>query len=57
LGFKPIPVEKKIEAVSTVVLREKVQSVAREIRVHRTSIYIWNERAFTALEETLEPHK
>jgi len=34
-----------------------VQPVAREVGVHRTSIYIWKKRALLALEEALEPHK
>jgi len=34
-----------------------VQPVAREVGVHRTSIYIWKERTVLALEEALEPHK
>jgi len=57
LGFKPVPTQKKIEAVSRVVAGEKVQPAARKVGVHRTSIYIWKERALSALEEALEPHK
>jgi len=57
LSFKPVPTQKKIEAVSRVVAGEKVQPVARKVGVHRTSIYIWKERALSALEEALEPHK
>mgnify|MGYP001049405621 CR=1 FL=1 len=57
MSFKSIPVEKKIEAVSKVVSGEKIQPVAKEIGVHRSSIYIWKERALSALEEALEPHK
>jgi len=57
LGFKPIPVEKKIEAAFRVVSGNKIQPVAREIAVHRSSIYIWKERALSALEEALEPRK
>ena len=38
LSFKPIPVEKKIEAVSNVVSRQKIQPVARKVGVHRVSI-------------------
>ena len=34
-----------------------MQPVARKVGVHRTSIYIWKERALSALEEALEPHK
>jgi len=40
-----------------VVAGEKVQLVAREVRVLRTSIYIWKERAIAVLEEVLELHK
>jgi len=40
-----------------VVAGEKVQPVARKVGVHRTFIYIWKERALSALEEALEPHK
>jgi len=43
LNFKSVPVEKKIQAVSRVVAREKVQPVARDAGVHRTSICIWKE--------------
>jgi len=57
LSFKPVSIEKKIQAVSRVVAGEKVQPVARDIRVHRASIYIWKERALSALEEALEPYK
>jgi len=57
LGFKLVPVQKKIEAVSRVVAGEKIQPVARDGGVHRISIYIWKERALSALEEALEPHK
>lgn len=57
MSFKPVPVQKKIEAISRVIAGEKVQPVAREVGVHRTSIYIWKERALLALEEALEPHK
>jgi len=55
LSFKPISAQKKIEAVSRVVAEEKVQAVARDGGVHRTSIYIWKERALLALEEALQP--
>jgi len=57
LSFKLVPVQKKIEAVSRVVAGEKVQPVAREVGVHRTSIYIWKEKALATLEKALEPHK
>lgn len=57
MSFKSIPVEKKIEAVSRVVSGGKIQPVAREIGVHRSSVYIWKERALSALEEALEPRK
>ena len=57
MGFKSISVERKIQAVSRVVSGEKVQPVAKDVGVHRTSIYIWKERALSALEEALEPHK
>ena len=50
LSFKPIPVEKKIETVSRVIAGQKIQPVAREIGVHRSSIYISKETAFAALE-------
>lgn len=43
LSFKSIPVEKKIEAVSKVMFGENIQPVAREIEIHRTSIYIWEK--------------
>lgn len=55
MSFKPISVNKKIEAVSRVVSGEKIQPVAREIEVRRSSVYIWKERVLTALEEALEP--
>jgi len=45
LSFKPVPVQKKTETVSIVIAEKKVQPVAREVGVHRTSIYIWEERA------------
>jgi len=54
LDFKSISVEKKIEAVSRVASGKKIQPVAREIGVYRTSIYIWEERASTALGEVLK---
>jgi len=57
LSFKPVSVQKKIEAISRVIAGEKVQPVAREVGVHRTSIYIWKERVLLVLEEALEPHK
>ena len=57
MSFKPVSIEKKIQAVSRVVVGEKVQPVARDIGVHRASIYIWKERALSALEEALEPYK
>ena len=57
MGFKPVPTQKKIEAASRVGAGEKVQPVARKVGVHRTSIYIWKERALSALGETLKPHK
>ena len=50
MSFKPIPVEKKIETVSRVITGQKIQPVAREIGVHRSSIYISKETAFAALE-------
>jgi len=53
LGFKPVPTQKKIEAVSRVMAGEKGQPVARKVGVHRTSIYIWKERTLSALEEAL----
>ncbi len=57
LGFKPILVEKKIEALSRVVSGKKILPVAREIGVHRISIYIWKQRALAALERALQSHK
>jgi len=36
LSFKPIPVDKKIEAASKVVSGKKIQPVAKEIGVHRS---------------------
>ena len=57
MSFEPVPVQKKIEAISRVIAGKKVQPVAREVGVHRTSIYIWKERALSALEEALEPRK
>ena len=57
MSFKPVSVQKKIEAISRVIAGEKVQPVAREVGVHRTSIYIWKERVLLVLEEALEPHK
>lgn len=57
MSFKPIPVEKKIEAVSRVIAGEKIQPVAREIGVHRASVYVWKERALSALGKALEPRK
>jgi len=38
LSFKPVPVEKKIEAVSRVIVGKKIQPVAKEIRVHRSYV-------------------
>lgn len=57
LSFKPIPVDKKIEAASKVVSGKKIQPVAKEIGVHRSSVYVWKERALSTLEKALEPHK
>lgn len=57
MSFKPIPVEKKIEAISRVVSGNKVQPVAKEIGIHRSSVYIWKERELSTLEKALEPHK
>jgi len=57
LSFKSIPAEKKIEVVSRVVSGNKVQPVAREIGVHRSSVYVWKERALSALGKALEAHK
>ena len=57
MGFKSISTQKKIEAISRVIAGKKVQPVAREVGVHRTSIYIWKERALSALEEAIEPRK
>ncbi len=57
MSFKPISVEKKIEAVSRVISGNKIQPVAREIGVHRSSVYTWRERALNALEQALEPRK
>ena len=56
MSFKSIPVEKKIKAVSRVVSGEKIQPVAREIGVHRASIYTWRERALSTLR-SIEPYK
>lgn len=28
-----------------------------KIEVHRSSVYVWKERALAALEEVLQPHK
>jgi transposase-like protein len=55
-SFKPIPVEKKMEAVSKAIAGDRIQPVAREIGVHRTSIHIWRERLWTGLQEALECH-
>ncbi len=41
LSFKPIPIDKKIKAVSKVVSGEKIQPVAKEIGIRRSSVYIW----------------
>jgi len=49
LSFRPIPVEKKIE--------EKIQPIAREAGVDRSSVYFWKDRALISLKEALEPHK
>ena len=57
MSFKPIPVEKKIEAVSRVIAGEKIQPGARKTEVHRSSVYVWKGRALAALEEALQPHK
>jgi len=57
LSFKPIPVERKIEVICRVVKGEKIQLVAREAGVDRTSVYLWKERALSALREALEPRK
>lgn len=57
MSFKPIPVEKKIEAVSRVISGEKIQPVAREIGVHRASVYTWRKRTLSALGKALEPRK
>ena len=56
MGFKSISTQKKIEAVFRVITG-KMSATAREVGVHRTSIYIWKERALSALEEALEPRK
>jgi len=57
LSFKPIPVEKKVKVRYRVVKGEKIQPIAREAGVDRTSIYLWEERALSAARETLEPRK
>jgi len=57
LGFKRIPVERKVKVIYRVVKGEKIQPIAREAEVDRTSIYLWKERALSALREALEPHK
>jgi len=53
VSLKSTPVGKKIKAVPKVVSGEKIQLAAREIGVHRTSIYIRKGRALAGLEETL----
>ena len=57
MSFKPIPVERKIEVIYRVVKGEKIQPIAREAGVDRTSVYLWKERALSALREALEPRK
>ncbi|MEA1964744.1 MAG: helix-turn-helix domain-containing protein [Candidatus Aerophobetes bacterium] len=57
MSFKPIPVERKIEVIYRVVKGEKIQPIAREAGVDRASIYLWKERALSALREALEPRK
>lgn len=57
MGFRPIPVEKKIEVIYRVIKGEKIQPVAREAGVDRSSVYFWKERALISLKEALEPHK
>lgn len=52
MSFKPVSTQKEIEAISRVVSRrESAAIVARDGGIHRTSTYIWNERALSALEE------
>ena len=53
MSFKPIPVERKVKVIYRVVKGEKIQPIAREARVDRTSIYLWKERALSALREAL----
>ena len=36
---------------------EKIQPVAREVGIHRASVYTWRERALVSLEKALESHK
>lgn len=57
MSFKPIPVEKKVKVIYRVVKGEKIQPIAREAGVDRTSIYLWEERTLSAARETLEPRK
>ena len=57
MGFRPIPVEKKIEVIYRVIKGEKIQPVAREAGVDRSSVYFWKDRALISLKEALEPHK
>lgn len=57
MGFKRIPVERKVEVIYRVVKGEKIQPIAGEAGVDRTSIYLWKERALSALREALEPRK
>jgi len=39
LSLKPIPVKKKIEVVSRMIAGEKIQPIAREVGVHRSSLF------------------
>ena len=57
MSFKLTPVKKKTKLVSRVISEEKIQAVAREIGVHRASVYAWRERTLGALEQALEPRK
>lgn len=56
-SFKPIPVERKVEVIYRVVKGEKIQPIAREVGVDRTSIYLWKKRALSTAREALEPRK
>lgn len=57
LSFKLIPVERKVEVIYRVVKGEKIQPIARETGVDRTSIYLWKKRALSAVGKTLELRK